>query len=65
MLANAGVAYFDPTVASSGTAEGTGKTTYILGFTLGLFQGLVQQFAKAGFKDIVAVAKARAPRSAG
>lgn len=58
ILGDAGIAYFSPTCASDCTPEGTAKNSYILGFTLGLFQGLTKELADGGgFKKIVVVAQ--------
>jgi ABC-type branched-subunit amino acid transport system substrate-binding protein len=52
----ANISYFNPTPLGQGAAEGTGKNTYILGFTLALFQGLTQQLAPK-YKNIAVVAQ--------
>jgi ABC-type branched-subunit amino acid transport system substrate-binding protein len=57
ILGDAGIAYFAPTCASACTAEGTSTNSYILGFTLGLFEGLTQELTNAGFKKIKVVAQ--------
>jgi hypothetical protein len=57
ILEGAGIPYFAPVCASNCTAEGTAPNAYIVGFTLGLFQGLVEQLTDADFKKIVAVAQ--------
>jgi ABC-type branched-subunit amino acid transport system substrate-binding protein len=57
ILADAGIAYFAPICASACTAEGTSDNSYIVGFTLGLFQGLTQELTKAGFEKIKVVAQ--------
>jgi hypothetical protein len=56
VLAEAGIPFFAPTLLSTGTVEGTSKNTYVLAFTLGIFQGLVEQLVDAGYKKIVGVA---------
>jgi ABC-type branched-subunit amino acid transport system substrate-binding protein len=57
ILATAGIAYFGPVCISNCTAEGNADNAYILGFTLGLFQGLTKELTDAGFKKIVEVAQ--------
>jgi ABC-type branched-subunit amino acid transport system substrate-binding protein len=57
ILGSAGIPYFAPVCASNCTAEGTASNAYIMGFTLGLFQGLVKELAASGSKKIVAVAQ--------
>jgi ABC-type branched-subunit amino acid transport system substrate-binding protein len=57
ILGDAGIPYFAPICASACTAEGTSKNSYIVGFTLGLFQGLTKELTNAGFKKIKVVAQ--------
>jgi branched-chain amino acid transport system substrate-binding protein len=57
ILEEAGIAYFGPNVLSSGTAEGTAPNSYVLGFTLGLFTGLVDELSKGDFKKINVMAQ--------
>ena len=65
VLGAAGIAYFNPTPLGTGTVEGGADNSYLLGSTLSLFQGLVQQLAKAGNKDIAIVAQGAGAAIAG
>jgi hypothetical protein len=65
VLGAAGIAYFNPTPLGTGTVEGQEKNSYLLGSTLSLFQGLVQQLAKAGNKEIAIVAQGAGAAIAG
>jgi ABC-type branched-subunit amino acid transport system substrate-binding protein len=57
IIQEAGIPFFSPTLLSTGSVEGSAPNTYILGFTLGLFQGLVEQLVQADYKKIVGVAQ--------
>ena len=65
VLGAAGIAYFNPTPLGTGAVEGQEENSYVLSGTLGLFQGLVQQLAKAGNKDIAIVAQGAGAAIAG
>jgi hypothetical protein len=65
VLGAAGIAYFNPTPLGTGTVEGGADNSYLLGSTLSLFQGLVQQLAKAGNQDIAIVAQGAGAAIAG
>ncbi len=65
VLGAAGIAYFNPTPLGTGSVEGQEKNTYLLGSTLSLFQGLVQQLGKQGNKTIAVVAQGAGAAIAG
>ena len=65
VLGAAGIAYFNPTPLGTGSVEGQEKNTYLLGSTLSLFQGLVQQLGKQGNKNIAVVAQGAGATIAG
>jgi hypothetical protein len=65
VLGAAGIAYFNPTPLGTGTVEGGEKNSYLLGSTLSLFQGLVQQLGKEGNKTIAVVAQGAGTAIAG